>query len=150
MAKSSASTRGGMRHGWGSMPIRPLSPEGRPYAPSFHQVFRVTPDGRLRIDMVVELVQTRWVPFEPAFPRAGSFPLRGGVTLIVSAPERDAYGRYGPPKVRFAIHKVLAGDRGQQREDRQRSYTLAMGLMNGDTDDDRHFQVNFGLVHQGM
>ena len=127
-----------------------LPADAKPYAPSFHQVFRVTPDGRLRIDMVVELVQTRWAPFEPAFPQAGSFPLRGGVTLIVSAPERDAYGRYGPPKVRFAIHKVLAGDQGKQREARQRSYALAMGLMNGDTNDDRHFQVNFGLVHQGI
>ena len=42
--------------------------------------------------MIVELVQTRRVPFDKAFPEAGSFPLRGGVTLIVAAPDRDASG----------------------------------------------------------
>ena len=50
-----------------------LPPDAQPYAPSFHQVFRVTPDGRLRIDMVVELVQTRRVPFDPPFPRRDRF-----------------------------------------------------------------------------
>jgi len=127
-----------------------LTSRERPYAASFHQVFRVGADGRLRIDMVVELVQTRRVPFDPALPEAGAFPLRGGVTLIVAAPERDAYGHYGPPRVRFAIAKRIAGDEGELREARQRAYHIAMGLMNGDPSDDRHFQVDFGLVHQGI
>jgi len=81
---------------------------------------------------------------------AGSFPLRGGVTLIVAAPERDAYGVYGPPQVRFAIAKPLVGTAGSERESSQRAFTLSMGLMNGDTSDDRHFQADFGLVHQGI
>ena len=44
----------------------------------------------------------------------------------------------------------LIGAEGDQREAGQRRYSLAMGLMNGNTDDEQHFQVNFGLVHQGM
>jgi hypothetical protein len=121
----------------------------RPYAPSFHPVFRVSPDGQLRIDMVVELVQTRRVPFDKAFPDAGSFPLRGGVTLIVAAPDRDATGHRVPPKVRFAIGKRLIGQDGFDRETSQRAYNMALGLMNGNTEDERHFQANFGLVHLG-
>ena len=62
--------------------------------------------------MVVELVQTRWVPFDKAFPDAGSFPLRGGVTLIVAAPDRDATATMCPPRVRFAIGKRLIGGGG--------------------------------------
>jgi hypothetical protein len=127
-----------------------LPPERRPYAPSFHQVFRISADGQLRIDMVVELVQTRRVPFDRNFPEAGSFPLRGGVTLIVAAPDRDATGHHVPPKVRFAIGKPLLGKLGSEREASQRNYAMAIGLMNGDTDDERHFQANFGLVHQGV
>lgn len=126
-----------------------LPPHRQPYAPSFHQVFRVSAAGQLRIDMVVELVQTRRVPFDQAFPDAGSFPLRGGVTLIVAAPDRDATGHKVPPKVRFAIGKRLIGREGVEREASQRSYSMALGLMNGNTDDERHFQVDFGLVHQG-
>jgi hypothetical protein len=121
----------------------------RPDAPSFHQVFRVTADGRLRIDMVVELIQTRRVPFDPEFPQAGTFPLRGGVTLIIAAPQRRG-GRYGPPRVRFSIGKPLTGHEGELRAQRQRTYAMSIGLMNGDTEDPRHFQADFGLVHQGM
>ena len=134
------------RLGFNADPALPANLQ--PYAPSFHQVFRVY-DGQLRIDMVVELVQTRRVPFDKAFPEAGSFPLRGGVTLIVAAPDRDATGHRVPPKVRFAIGKRLIGKEGADREASQRTYSMAIGLMNGNTEDERHFQANFGLVHQG-
>jgi hypothetical protein len=127
-----------------------LAPTARPYAASFHPVHRIGADGRLRIDMIVELVQTRRVPFDAQTPAAGSFPLRGGVTLIVAAPARDLHGTYGPPRVRFAIAKRMTGDEGRSREARQRAHALAIGLASGDTDDDRHFQVDFGLVHLGM
>jgi len=127
-----------------------LEPSAQPYPASFHTVFRVTTDGRLRIDMVIELVQTRRVPFDEDSPEAGSFPLRAGATLIVAAPAREADGTYGPSRVRFAIAKRITGDEGNAREARQRAYALSMGLMNGDTGNDRHFQVDFGLVHLGM
>ena len=126
-----------------------LPPDQRPYAPSFHQTFRIGPDGRLLSDMVVELVQTRLVPFDPEFPEAGSFPLRGGVTLIISAPTRDGTGHAIPPTVRFAIRKPLIGVEGKTREERQRRYVLAAGLAQGRTADPRNFQANFNLLHGG-
>lgn len=128
---------------------RDLPLESLPYAPSFHQVFRIATDGRLRVDMIVELVQTRRVPFDKQFPEAGSFPLRGGVTLIIAAPDRDHYGHHIPPRVRFAVGKRLIGAEGDLRESKQRRYGLEMGLGNGDTSDDRHFQADFGLLHTG-
>lgn len=131
-----------------------LPPEARPYAPSFHPVFRIAPDGRLRIDMVVELIQTKTMYFDEEAPNVGSFPMRGGVTLIVSEPE-VINGKPGEAEVRFAISKPLGGDdekraEASRREERQRQYHIAMGLLNGDTDNPHHFQANFGLLHHGL
>jgi len=125
--------------------VKSLPPQLRPYAPSFHPVFRIDPDGSLRTDMVVELVQTRKVPFDDNLPNAGSFPYRAGVTLIISAPEVRP-GKEGDPEVRFAIRKEF----NPKREETQRQYNLAMGLANGNTEDPNHFQANFGLLHQGF
>jgi hypothetical protein len=99
--------------------------------------------------MVAELVQTRQVLFDPRFPKLGGFPLRGGVTLIVSAPE-VIFGAASEPQVRFAIGKPLTGPVGHTRERRQREYYTAMGLANGNTDDPAHFQADFGLLHMGI
>ena len=126
-----------------------LPEESRPYSPSFHPVSRVGPDGVLRTDMVVELVQTKVSPFDARVPDVGSFPMRGGVTLIISAPEVGRKKR-GLPEVRFAIGKCLTGKTGDLRESRQRDYYMSMGLVNGPTDDSNHFQANFGLLHQGF
>jgi len=130
--------------GFDADPSLPL--ELKPYAPSFHPVFRIARDGSLRTDMVVELVQTKRVPFDKSMPNAGSFPFRAGVTLIVSAPEINEKGQEGEPQVRYAISKGL----DPLRQDRQRDYHLAMGMANGNTDDPNHFQANFGLLHQGF
>jgi hypothetical protein len=127
-----------------------LPAEFKPYAPSFHPVFRIAADGSLRTDMVVELVQTKRVPFDENMPEAGSFPFRGGVTLIVSAPEVDMYRRRGKAEVRFAIKKVITGAEGKRRRENQRQHSLALGLADGNTEDPTHFQVDFGLLHQGL
>jgi hypothetical protein len=127
-----------------------LPPEYKPYAPSFHPAFRIAPDGSLRTDMIVELVQTRRVPFDPNMPEAGWFPFRGGVTLIISAPEIDNYRRRGKAEVRFAIKKGITGLEGTRREDSQRQQNLGLGMANGNTEDPNHFQVDFGLLHQGL
>lgn len=127
-----------------------LAAEFKPYAPSFHPVFRIDRDGSLRTDMVVELVQTKRVDFAPSMPRAGSFPFRAGVTLIISAPEVDPYGNEGLPKVRYAVKKGFCGSEAQRREDRQREFMLANGMASGNTEDPNHFQANFGLLHQGL
>jgi hypothetical protein len=129
-----------------------LEPQFQPYAPSFHPVFRIGRDGSLLTDMVVELVQTIRVPFDEAMPEAGSFPFRGGVTLIISAPQVDDWGQPSEAIVRFAIRKPAKGKNGEgeARKARQRDYYLSTGQANGDTEDPNHFQVNFGLLHQGF
>jgi len=126
-----------------------LPEESRPYSPSFHSVFRVGPDGALRIDMVVELVQTKRVPFNARVPDVGMFPMRGGTTLIISSPKVRGEMR-GLAQVRFAIGKCMTGKKGDLREARQRDYYMSLGLVNGPTDDSNHFQANFGLLHQGF
>ena len=121
--------------------------------PSFHPVFRTKANGRLRMEMVVEVIQSRQAPFDSAVPEAGSFPFRAGVTLIVEAPELtagpDGHTVAQPPKVRFAIGRPMTGPDAKLREQKQRSFAIAQGLAIGDTSDPRHFQANFGLVHEG-
>ena len=119
-----------------------LPPECKPYAPSFHSMFRMTRNGVLKTHMVVELVQSTKMPFDPKMPAAGSFPFRAGVTLIIAAPDVSS----GEAEVRYAIRKTMKSERA----DRQRNYHLAMGMADGDVDEPTHFQANFGLLHQGF
>lgn len=120
--------------------------------PSFHPVFRTTDNGRLRMEMVVEVIQSKQASFNSGVPQAGSFPFRGGVTLIVEAPElgidHAGHAVALPPVVRFAIGKPIAGEESLRREQAQRTFALAQGLAVGDTEDPAHFQANFGLVHE--
>ena len=105
--------------------------------PSFHPMFRTDEDGALKIDMVVEMVQSRVVPFDPAEPALGTFPMRGGVTLMI-AQQPQHEGRRADPEVRFAIRKHLS----EERELRQRSaYAAQGGLGPGES------KINFGLLH---
>jgi hypothetical protein len=136
------------RLGFNADPDLPL--EFKPYAPSFHPVFRIAQDGSLRTDMVVELVQTQRVPFDEGMPLAGSFPFRAGVTLIISAPKVNDFGYKGKALVRFAIGKRMQGPEAEARKEAQRVHSLSMGLAEGNTEDPNHFQVNFGLLHQGL
>ncbi|HKO42714.1 MAG TPA: hypothetical protein VJU84_05465 [Pyrinomonadaceae bacterium] len=137
-----------VRLGFNADPSLPL--EFKPYAPSFHPVFRVGKDGSLRTDMVVELVQTQRVPFDKEMPGAGSFPFRAGVTLIISAPKVYRFSGRGKAYVRFAIGKTMVGPEAEIRMQTQRAHVLGMGLAEGNTEDPNHFQVNFGLLHEGL
>jgi hypothetical protein len=129
-----------------------LDPDLPVTVPSFHPVFRTLENGRLRMEMVGEIIQSRNAPFDPGVPEAGSFPFRGGVTLIVEAPEMadDGKGRAVAlsPAVRFAIAKASVGEELKRREQTQRSFAIAQGLAAGDTTKPGHFQVNFGLLHE--
>src|SRR5262249_32401713 len=129
-----------------------LDPDLPVTVPSFHPVFRTLQNGRLRMEMVVEIIQTRTAPFDPGVPEAGSFPFRGGVTLIVEAPEMvdDGKGQTValPPVVRFAIAEASVGDESKRREQTQRSFAIAQGLAAGDITKPGHFQANFGLLHE--
>jgi hypothetical protein len=139
-------------------PVAPIT------IPSFHPVFRINQDGSLRTDMVVEAIQEVLTPFDPKNPNLGSFPLRGGATMIISKPplselrqleshkkaadkkDSDKVIDYG--RVRFVIAKHLHGDVGERRASQQRAEFARLGLVAG-TDPDR-FQINFALTHGGF
>ncbi len=120
--------------------------------PSFHPVFHTMENGRLKMEMVVEIIQSRFAPFDPHIKDVGSFPFRGGITLIVGAPDLkiDNKGRTAAtsPEVRFAIQKPIVGPEAKQREQAQRSFAISQGLVAGDTTKPGHFQANFALLHE--
>ena len=114
-------------------------------APSFHPMFHTGQDGSLFVNMVVELVQTIRIPFDPSDSASGTFPLRNGVTLLISQdpPEGDERPE---PRVRFAISKLHT----PEREERVRNYYIATGRAFDDEDkDDTRFRIDFGLLHAG-
>jgi len=124
---------------------------GKISAPSFHPMFHMGEDGRLFVNMVVELVQTVRTPFGDA--GSGTFPMRNGVTLLISQdpPESD---QRPEPRIRFVIAKLHSAE----REERVRTYYASTGRAIsrriedgdvGDDGDDARFQLDFGLLHAG-
>lgn len=124
---------------------------GKIQAASFHPMFHMGEDGRLFVNMVVELVQTTRRPFGDA--GSGTFPMRNGVTLLISQdpPQEDARPQ---PRIRFVIAKLHSAE----REDRVRTYYASTGraisrkIESGAVDesgDDARFQLDFGLLHAG-
>jgi hypothetical protein len=116
--------------------------------PSFHPMFRTDRDGRLCVDMVVELVQTRLAPFQTGNRCAlGQFPMRSGVTLLIAEQPVRA-GRRAAPQVRYAIGKHYT----PEREFCQRAYYAASPYavrVDAGEEHDR-YRINFGLVHGGL
>ena len=129
-----------------------LDPELPVNVPCFHPVFSNKDNGRLRVEMIVEVIQTYEAQFAPEMPGAGSFPFRGGATLIIAAPELQTDSSNQTvecePQVRFAIGRPMTGPEAKKREQSQRTFALALGLAVGDTRDPAHFQADFGLLHQ--
>jgi hypothetical protein len=115
---------------------------GRIEPSSFHPVCHLDEDGRLFVNMVVELVQTIWMPFDD--PDAGSFPMRNGVTLIIVQDPVVVDDR-PPPKVLFAIQKLHT----KEREQRVQTYYLSTGRSLRGKNDPLRFQIDFGLLHAG-
>jgi hypothetical protein len=129
--------------------------------PSFHPTFRIGPDGGLKVDMVVEVVQTRFAKLDDDNEALGEFPLRGGVTLLVLQQPLDENGHRPDPQIRYVIHNHL----GPERERRQRMHYFANGYVKhfhgedgehhhgkdaGHEHDEDRFQINFGLIHGGL
>ena len=116
--------------------------------PSFHPMFHTGQDGRLFVNMVVELVQTVERPFGNTSP--GTFPMRNGVTLLITQDPPD--GNVRPtPRVRFVIRKLWS----QAREERLRNYYLSTGQVPDSAQDagwkdGSRFQIDFGLLHAGV
>jgi hypothetical protein len=107
--------------------------------------------------MVVEALQTRTAALDEDNAVLGTFPMRGGVTLLVSQqPLRDD-GTRPEPEIRYVIHNHLS----PERERRQRMNYFASALVphyhgeedqhhRAHADDESHFQINFGLIHGGL
>jgi hypothetical protein len=103
-------------------------------------MFHMGEDGSLYVNMVVELVQTVLRPF--ADDPTKSFPMRNGVTLLISQDPTKLNER-PDPRIRFAIQKLHT----LEREERVRTYYQATGRSLGDGD--ARFQIDFGLLHIG-
>lgn len=127
-----------------------LDPDLPITVPSFHPVFRTKENGRLRMEMVVEIIQSKQVQFSNSVRQAGTFPFRAGATLIVEAPNPKSHEHPMdvPAKVRFVIGRDMIGPDAKQREEKQRSFFVAQGLALGNTEDATHFQADFGLLHE--
>lgn len=115
--------------------------------PSFYPAFRIAPDGSLRIDMVVEMSQKYDAPFHPGKPELGSFPMRGGATLLIAKPLPEK-GKESPGVIEYLIRKHLDGAHGQLREERQRQFVQRQGLIEGS--DPKRFQLDFNMLHGGF
>jgi hypothetical protein len=113
--------------------------------PSFHPVYRTDASGELKIDMIVEVVQSTNVALVPDAPPPeagpGDMTVRSGVTLIIAKPpvfagERDA------PHVRYAIAKRLT----PERIDRQRAMATIEAVKPKKSG---RFAIDFALLHGG-
>ncbi len=112
--------------------------------PSFHPMFRMDEDGSLKIDMIVEMVQSQEVPLDPKQPGLGTFPMRGGVTLMIAQQSLHADARRDP-EVRYAIAKHLSDERAMT----QRSAYALFGLSGRDAAkrDQKDPRIDFRLLH---
>jgi hypothetical protein len=113
-----------------------FSPKDPIAVPSFHPMFRVGEDGALRVDMVVELIQTTEQPVLADDESFGTFAFRSGVTLMIANQPVEGHDR-PPPLVRFVIPKLATPERLR----RQRASFAANGFMTKDN------RIDFSLVH---
>jgi hypothetical protein len=116
--------------------------------PSFHPTFRVAPDGSLRIDMVVEMSQKYDALLDPKKPQLGTFPMRGGATLLIAKPS-VWNGDHGAAEIRYLIDRPLDKPNETRREDRQRQIFQKDDVVLAGTDS-RRFHLDFNLLHGGI
>ncbi|HYK19754.1 MAG TPA: hypothetical protein VEV42_03405 [Pyrinomonadaceae bacterium] len=115
--------------------------------PSFHPAFRITPDGSMRIDMIVEMAQQADVYYDSNRKELGTFPMRSGSTLLITKPALDDQ-KHKWGYLRYLIRKRLTGDNGKKRQVRQRSFYLREGLLEGK--DEKRFELDFNMLHSGF
>jgi hypothetical protein len=115
--------------------------------PSFHPAARFTPDGRMRIDMIVEMAQQSDIYFDLKRPELGTFPMRAGATLLITKPPLKN-GNSQDGVLRYLIRKRLDRKSGEKRQKRQRDFHLREGLLEGN--DKSRFQMNFNMLHSGL
>ena len=125
-------------------------PDLKIWVGSFHEMHRMSDDGKLMFDIVVEFTQRREkVLLDPADPNSPTFTFHGGTTLIL-----DQNGW-----VRYAIKKSIGDKKDDDKNirlKRQRDYLLMrqseMGLApytDEGTVFERAMKADFGLIHRG-
>jgi hypothetical protein len=119
---------------------------------SFHAIHRVAPDGRLKVEVIAELMQQMDVPSDRADKDSEKFTFRGGTTVILT---EDG-------EVRYAIQKNLGKDdaHNERLKNQRGYYQTSFAAMAMATYSDREIRnflprsgrkrpMNFGLVHRG-
>ncbi|HEX5379186.1 MAG TPA: hypothetical protein VFW47_11460 [Phenylobacterium sp.] len=116
-----------------------LAPEAKIQVYSYHAIWRIRPDGLPEADYVVEFIQSRDEPYDPAAPApSATFKHRGGATVI--------FGRDGA--VRYSITKRLDS---ADRLERRRAFEDELGqrsALSTFLPDDRA-PMNFSVIHRG-
>lgn len=127
-------------------PERPIEVHG------FHSVFRVAPDGRLLIELVVQFAQKE-TNYAGDF---GGIPVRGGTTLIASA---DGTVRYAITKpLPSSSQADMVKQRADERVKRQLEYVQlcdsrdASGAYCSERDFSKRMRArtNLAALHQGI
>ena len=119
---------------------------------SFHAIHRVAPDGRLKVEVIAELMQQMDVPSDGADKDSEKFTFRGGTTVILT----------DDGEVRYAIQKNLGKDdaHNERLKNQRGYYQTSFAAMAMATYGDREIRnflprsgrkrpMNFGLVHRG-
>src|SRR5262249_5928580 len=114
--------------------------------PSFHPVMRVRSNGSLRMDMVVEVVQTTAAHFSPPYHELNPVPFRGGATLIFST-HGTSGGRSGDAFVRYVVAKSIRRNQEKIGLRQQEAHLLRTGLAEDQGPDP--LRINFALLHRG-
>jgi hypothetical protein len=126
-------------------------PDLKIWVGSFHEMHRMSDDGKLMFDIVVEFTQRREkVPLDPVDPNSPTFTFRGGTTLILN---QNGWVRYA---IKKSICDKKDDDNNNIRLKRQRDYLLMrqseMGLApytDEGTVFERTLKADFGIIHRG-
>lgn len=126
-------------------------PDLKIWVGSFHEMHRMSDDGKLIFDIVAEFTQQRQVRLDPNDPDSPPFTFRGGTTVILN---QDG-------SVRYAIKKSICDKRdddsnANERLKRQREYLVMrqseMGLAPYSDEGavfERAMKADFGMIHRG-
>ncbi len=114
-------------------PTLPIQPH------SFHAIHRVSPEGKLVVNFVVEFIQKRTEPELPDLEGSPLIDYHGGSTVIF-----DEYGNVG-----YVIEKTICNPKRQQRQQefRVQQAALSPGLAYSGIEGSTLSQLNFQLLH---
>jgi hypothetical protein len=123
-------------------------PELKTWVSSIQEMHHVSDTGRLVLDFVIQIIQSRDVPIDKDDQNSPSFKFRGGITLIL--------GQEG--QVRYIIYKNIDKKTNGEnnRLNRQRDYllllqnNLAIAPYNGmEVVDKQILEPDFNIIHRG-